>query len=40
MSTPRQENDIESGGPATYRIVVQGSLSSESARLLAAEAVR
>ena len=35
MSTPRQEHDIEFGGPATYRIVVQGSLGPEWASRLA-----
>ncbi|MGB5293388.1 MAG: hypothetical protein WBP34_00415 [Thermoanaerobaculia bacterium] len=35
MSTPKQEHDIEFGGPATYRIVVQGSLGPEWAIRLA-----
>ena len=35
MSTQRQERDIEFGGPAIYRIVVQGSLSPEWASRLA-----
>ena len=29
MSTQRQEHDIEFGGPATYRIVVQGVVSPD-----------
>ena len=35
MSTPRQEHDIEFGGPATYRIVVQGVVNQEWADRLA-----
>ena len=38
MAEPRDSNDVEFGGPATYRIVVQGALDKDwSSRLAGME---